>query len=95
MGNLAMRGGWWQTFLSTAGMIAVLNSVLVGTFVGLLIAALPAGFPLGVAIGAGLAVFLASVFLHQRQQLRQASRTLGALHPRFPSGPAAWRWRHA
>jgi hypothetical protein len=89
MGNLAMRSGWWQTFLSTAGMIAVLNSVLVGTFVGLLIAALPAGLPLGAAIGAGLAVFVASVVLHQRHQLRQASRTLGALRPHFPSGPDA------
>jgi hypothetical protein len=87
MGNLAMRGGWWQTFLSTAGMIAVLNSVLLGTFVGLLLAALPAGIPLGGAVGAGIAVFLASVFLHQRHQLLQASRILGALSPRFPSGP--------
>jgi hypothetical protein len=85
MGNLAMHGGWWQTFLSTAGMIVVINSVLVGTFIGLLIAGLPARLPLGAAIGAGLMVFLVSVFLHQRHQLRQASRTLGALRPRFPS----------
>jgi hypothetical protein len=89
MGNMAMRSGWWQTFLSTAGMIAVLNSVLVGTFVGLLIAVRPDRLPLGAAIGAGLAVFLASVVLHQRHQLWQASRTLGALHPRFPSSPSA------
>ncbi|HEV2236967.1 MAG TPA: hypothetical protein VGR57_09940, partial [Ktedonobacterales bacterium] len=87
MGNLAMRWGWWQTFLSTAGMIAVLNSVLVGTFAGLLIAALFAHLPLAVALGAGLVVFLASVALHQRHQSRQASRTLGRLRPLFPSGP--------
>jgi hypothetical protein len=66
-------------------MIAVINSVIVGTFMGLLIAALPARLPLGTAIGAGLAVFLATVFLHQRHQLRQASLTMGALLPRFPS----------
>src|SRR5215471_15479530 len=53
MGNSAMHWGVWQTFLSTAGMIAVINSVIVGAFVGLLLSALFAALPLGVAIGAG------------------------------------------
>src|SRR5262249_36947735 len=61
MGNLAMRSGVWQIFLSTAGMIAVINSVIVGTFVSLLLTALPAALPLGVSIGAGVAAFLVSV----------------------------------
>ncbi len=33
----AMHTSWWQVFLSTAGMIVVINSVLVGSFVGLLL----------------------------------------------------------
>lgn len=86
MGNSAMRSGVWQTFLSTAGMIAVINSVIVGAFVSLLLTALPTAFPLGVSIGAGVAAFLASVFLHQRYQWRQGRRNLGALRARFPSG---------
>jgi hypothetical protein len=86
MGNLAMRSGVWQTFLSSAGMIAVINSVIVGAFVGLLLTALPAALPLGVTIGGGVAAFLVSVFLHQRYQWRQGRRTLGALRARFPSG---------
>src|SRR5205814_23823 len=34
----AMHTSWWQVFLSVAGMIAVINSVLAGSFVGLLLA---------------------------------------------------------
>ncbi|HEV8190610.1 MAG TPA: hypothetical protein VGP82_03880 [Ktedonobacterales bacterium] len=86
MGNLAMRLGVWQIFLSTAGMIAVINSVVVGAFVSLLLTALPAALPLGVSIGAGVAVFLVSVFLHQRYQWLQGRHNLGALRARFPSG---------
>jgi hypothetical protein len=86
MGNLAMRWGVWQIFLSTAGMIAVINSVIVGAFVSLLLSALPAGLPLGVSLGAGGAAFLVSVFLHQRYQWLQGRRNLGALPARFPSG---------
>jgi hypothetical protein len=86
MGNLAMRSGVWQIFLSTAGMIAVINSVIVGAFVGLLVTALPAALPLGISIGAGVAAFLISVVLHQRYQWRQGRRSLGALQARFPSG---------
>jgi hypothetical protein len=88
MGNAAMRSGVWQTFLSTAGMIAVINSVIVGAFVGLLLSALPAALPLGVAVAAGVAAFLVNVFLFQRYQWLQGRRTLGALRARFPSGAA-------
>ena len=85
MGNLSMHWGLWQIFLSMAGMIAVINSVVVGAFVSLLLTALPAAFPLGISIGAGAAAFLVSVFLHQRYQWLQGRRILGSLSPRFPS----------
>jgi hypothetical protein len=89
MGNAAMRwgrGGVWQIFLSTAGMIAVINSVIVGAFVSLLLSALLAVLPLGVDLATGVAAFLLSVFLHQRYQWVQGRRSLGALRARFPSG---------
>jgi hypothetical protein len=85
MGNAAMRWGVWQIFLSTAGMIAVINSVIVGAFASLLLTALPAALPLGLSIAAGVAAFLVSVFLHQRHQWLQGRRNLGALSVRFPS----------
>ncbi len=87
MSNLAMRFGWVQIFLSTAGMIAVINSVLVGAFVGLLLAAL-FNLPLGATIGTGVVAFLASVVLHQRYQWKRWGQTSAALTPLFPSPPA-------
>src|SRR5438876_6163676 len=38
--KVGIHPSWWQVFLTTAGMIAAINSVLVGVFVGLLLSAL-------------------------------------------------------
>jgi len=59
----------WQVFLSMAGMIAMINSVLVGSFVDLGLSAF--SLPLVVTASAGGLTFLASVGLHQRYQWRQ------------------------
>jgi len=37
--KVGIHPSWWQVFLTTAGMIAAINSVLVGVFVGLLLSA--------------------------------------------------------
>jgi hypothetical protein len=55
LGQEAMHTSWWQVFLSTAGMIAVINSVLVGSFVGLLLAAFT--LPLWACTSAGVVTF--------------------------------------
>jgi hypothetical protein len=60
---------WWQVFLSAAGMIAMIDSVLAGSFVGLLLAAFT--LPLWACTSAGVAAFLVSVALHQRYQWGQ------------------------
>jgi len=60
---------WLQVFLSTAGMIAVINSVLAGSFVGLLLAAFT--LPLWACTSAGVVAFLVSVGLQQRYQWGQ------------------------
>jgi hypothetical protein len=88
MGNQAMRFDWRQIFLSMAGMIAVIDSVLAGAFVGLLLAAL-FSLALGWAVAAGVAAFLASVALLQRYQWQQWGRSAAALVVRFPSDPDA------
>ena len=77
----AMHFTWWQVFLSAAGMIAVINSVLAGSFVGLLLAAFV--FPLWVCTSAGVVTFFVSVGIHQRYQWRQWMR----LRRLFPSQP--------
>jgi hypothetical protein len=84
-GQEAMHTSWWQVFLSTAGMIAVINSVLVGSFVGLLLAAFT--LPLWACTGAGVVAFLVSVGLQQRYQLGQWMRVERNLPVLFPSQP--------
>ena len=82
----ATHGSRWQVFLSMAGMVAVINSVLAGSFMGLLLAAF--SLPLAVTTSAGGATFLVSVGLHQRYQWRQwmhLGRNLPVLFPRQPS----------
>ncbi len=81
-----MRPGWPRTFLSTAGMIAVVTSVLAGAFVGV---PLPAFFPFprGITVGAGAVAFLASVVVLPRYQWKQWGHNSATLEVRFPSLP--------
>ena len=83
LGQEAMHTSWVQVFLSMAGMMAVINSVLAGSFVGLLLAALT--LPLVVTTSAGVVTFLVSVGLHQRYQWRQWMRLERHLPVLFPS----------
>jgi hypothetical protein len=76
---------WWQIFLTTAGMIAVINSVLVGSFVGLLLAAFT--LPLWAGTSAGAVAFLMSVGLHHRYQWRQGMRVQRNLSAPLPGQP--------
>jgi hypothetical protein len=64
-----VRMSWRQLFLTTAGMIAVINSVLAGSFIGLLLAALTVA--LWADTSAGVAAFLLSLGFHQRYQWGQ------------------------
>ncbi len=77
----------WQVFLSMAGMMALINSVLAGSFVGLLLAAF--SLPLLVTTCAGGVTFLVSVALHQRYQWRQWMQLERHLPVLFPSHPSA------
>lgn len=83
VGHEAMQPPWWQVFLSTAGMIAVINSVLACSFVGLLLAAFT--LPLWVCTSAGVVAFLVSLVLHQRYQWSQWMRVVRTMHGLFPS----------
>ncbi len=71
--KVGIHPSWWHVFLTTAGMIAAINSVLVGVFVGLLLSAL-FSFPLPVCTSAGVATFLVSFGLYQRYQWEQWRR---------------------
>jgi hypothetical protein len=81
--KVGLHPSWWQVFLTTVGMIAAINSVLVGVFVGLLLSAL-FSFPLLVCTSAGVVTFLVSFGIHQRYQWgqwRRLEQNLAALYP--------------
>lgn len=82
-----MSTSWLQIFLTMAGMIAMINSVLIGSFVGLLLVLFT--LPLWVCTSAGAGAFLVSVVIHQRYQWgqwMQLEHTFPVLFP-FPSQP--------
>ena len=81
----AMSTSWVQVFFNTAGMIAVINSVLIGSFVGLLLAMF--SLPLWVCTSAGVVAFLVSVVIHQRYQWVQWMRLERNLPILFPGQP--------
>ena len=79
----AQRWQYLQTYLSTAGMVAVVNSILIGVFAGLVVGLL-FGPPLAVSAVVGIVTFLVSVFVHQRYQAARwmsTDRQLGVLFP--------------
>jgi membrane protein implicated in regulation of membrane protease activity len=77
------KQGWWQLFVSTHGLVAVINSILAAVFVGLLVSALfNASIP--IAIISGLIVFVISEYLHFRYQnvaYNQSEKNLKVLFP--------------
>jgi hypothetical protein len=62
-----LRGGWWQGFLTVAGMVAVVTAVLAGSTAGLL-AAVVSGHSLVAALVAGVLVAVVALFWLMRYQ---------------------------
>lgn len=87
--DLGVRPGRWQMFLTTAGTIGVINSVLVGVLVGLVADRFGAGVWLAVAVG--LVLFVVGVFLHQRYQAQQWEAAEKSIPAMFPSEGASQR----
>src|SRR6516162_6165735 len=80
-----MSTSWVQVFFSAAGMIAMINSVLIGSFAGLLLAVF--SLPLWVCTSAGVVAFLVSAVIHQRYQWSQWMRLERNLPVHFPGQP--------
>lgn len=81
--NMCMEMSWWQLFLTTSGMIAVIDSLLAGAFTGLLIYQLFA-WPLLPCLSAAIVIFLVVLIAHQRYQWvcwRRADQHLNVLFP--------------
>ncbi len=74
----------WQYFLTSSGMVAVINSVLVGVFLGMLLKSI-FSFPIYLIGGLGIAVFIISVVVHNRYQLKKFGQVEQRLKMLFPS----------
>jgi hypothetical protein len=84
LGAVAIRRSPWQVLFAPPGMIAVINSVLVGVFVGLLLSAL-FSFSLPVCTSAGVLIFLLSLSIHLRYYWAQVKRRDRNLPVHFPT----------
>jgi hypothetical protein len=74
----------WQSFLTTAGAVGVVDSVLAGVLAALSLTLLPnIGFISSITVG--IAVFLLSVLLHQRYQVRSSRRIHREIPVLFPT----------
>lgn len=85
LADRGFRPGRWQAFMSTAGMIAVVDSAIAGVFAGVVAKAL-IGSTLAAAVMTGGLVFAVSVFLLERHHSRTWSAAERALPVRFPDG---------
>ena len=74
----------WGHFVTNAGMVSVLNSILVGVFVGML-SRFASSLPVYACAGLGITIFAVSVFAHRRYQLSKYEEFESRLQTLFPS----------
>jgi hypothetical protein len=83
--NMGGSLSWWQTLLDTAGMIAVINSVIAGVSAGLIVSRLVVTKPLALDVLIGAVTVLVSLVLHQRHQTTHWRGAGAGLPVMFPS----------
>lgn len=81
--NMDIRSSPWQLFLTTAGTIGVINSVVGGVIAGFVASLL--GWPLAADLGVGAVIFLLSAVAHYRAERSSLIRGNERLEVRFPS----------
>ncbi|MEP7190876.1 MAG: hypothetical protein ABI901_16930 [Roseiflexaceae bacterium] len=84
--NLGGRASVFQQFVSTAGLVSVLNSVLTAVFVGLMVFVL-FHTSLVLCIAVGVVVFAISVGLYMRYQHQYWANNEQHMQVLFPSQP--------
>ena len=86
-GATAGRGALLHEFVTTPGMLAVVDGVIAGVLGSIVGIALGWGAPIAMALGVAIAV--ATVGLLVLQQFRGVVRPRSRHTPRFPAGPSA------
>ncbi len=84
-GDMATQSIWWQVYLTTPGMIGVINSLLVASFLGLL-ASFFFQLSLGLSTVVGAVVFFLVLLAFYRYQWTTWGKAQAALVSRFPKG---------
>jgi hypothetical protein len=86
LGAVGIRRSRWQVFFAPPGMIAVINSVILGVFVGLL---LNTFFPLSLLVCtcSGIVTFLVSVSMHLHYYWKSVERREQSLPVLFQREP--------
>jgi hypothetical protein len=74
----------WQYFLTSSGMVAVINGILAGVFAGLLFR-FAFSLPIYVDAALGIAVFVVCLIIHNRYQLKKFGEVENRLKMLFPS----------
>ncbi len=80
------RESKWQHFVTNAGTVSVINSVLAGVFAAMLFR-FASPWPIYVSAGLGVAVFALSVYAHRRYQMNRYVEFEGRLKTLFPGKP--------
>jgi hypothetical protein len=78
------KQGWWQLFVSTHGLVGVINSILAAVFVGLVASAL-LNVSIPIAILCGVVIFGISEYLHFRYQNTAYTASKQSLKVLFPT----------
>ncbi|MEZ2126250.1 MULTISPECIES: hypothetical protein [unclassified Sinorhizobium] len=79
-----LRPSYWQSFMSTAGMVSMIDGAIAGVFAGIIAKAV-SGWPMGFAVVAGIVVFTASTVLLRRYHVRAWKAAESELPVLFPS----------
>jgi hypothetical protein len=84
--DVGLRPSSWQSFLSTAGMVTVIDGAIAGAFAGVVAKAV-VGLTIGLSAILGILVFAASVLLFRRYHVRAWTAAEQGLVVLFPSPP--------
>jgi hypothetical protein len=84
--DMGATPSWLQYFLTTSGVVGIINSVIAGVFAGMLLR-FALSIPAYLDAGLGIAVFVVSVVAHSRYQSIKSMELVKKLESLFPGKP--------
>jgi hypothetical protein len=83
LGELGLRPSPWQSFMTTSGMVSVIDGAIAGAFTGLVVKATSGSIVAAILLG--IAAFTVSIFLFWRYQVRAWATAEQRLTVLFPT----------